>query len=128
MILQVDWKNPIQISSGLQRDKFQMTVLDNQKFFSAETMTGIPEGTSDAIKVPKMLPNDRFTEVYTKATESATSVSTGIMVSNFFMNLLLSGAMGFLWALLNCMQIISHFDLVNILMPANAHYLFKFLV
>lgn len=97
-------------------------------FFSAETMTGIPEGTSDAKKVPKILPNDAFTKAYTKAAESVTSVSTGIMVSNFFINLLLSGAMGFLWAILNCMQIISHFDLVNIMMPPNAHYLFKFLV
>ena len=35
MILQIDWNYPIQISSGLQRDKLQMTVLNNWVFFSA---------------------------------------------------------------------------------------------
>ena len=50
------------------------------------------------------------------------------MVSNFFINLLLSGAMGFLWGLLHCMQIISHFALVNITMPANADFLYKLII
>ena len=36
--------------------------------------------------------------------------------------------MTFLWGMLNCLQIVSHFDLVNIMMPANAHQLFKILV
>ena len=44
------------------------------------------------------------------------------------MNLLLMGAMGFLWGLLHCMQIISHFFLVNITMPGNADFLFRLLV
>ena len=34
MILQIDWKYPMHISSGLQSDKLQMTVLDNLVFFS----------------------------------------------------------------------------------------------
>ena len=41
---------------------------------------------------------------------------------------MLSGALGLLWGLINCMQIVAHFDLVNIMMPANAHFLFKILV
>ena len=36
--------------------------------------------------------------------------------------------MTFLWGMLHCVQIVSHFDLVNISMPANAHHLFKILV
>ena len=75
-----------------------------------------------------MMPNDDFTQGYTSAAQAAEQVTNVILVGNFFINLLLSGAMVFLWGMLNCMQIVSHFDLVNIMMPANAQYLFKILV
>ena len=65
MNLQINWKQPVQISSGLQRDKLKMTILNNEMFFSAQTMTGIAKGTSGVIKVPKMMPNDKATEVFT---------------------------------------------------------------
>ena len=125
MILQVNWDYPIHISTGLQRDKLRMTILNNSMFFSVETMTGIPEGTSDVIKVPKMLPNDAFIE---EAAEFSTSVLTGLILSIFFMNLFISGSMGLLWALFQRIQIISFLGLVNIIMPSNAHYVFKFLL
>ena len=41
---------------------------------------------------------------------------------------MLSGALTFLWGMINCLQIVAHFDLVNITMPANAKFLFKMLV
>ena len=41
---------------------------------------------------------------------------------------MLSGALTFLWGMINCLQIVAHFDLVNITMPANAQILFKMLV
>ena len=61
-------------------------------------------------------------------TEAAESFTNVALVTNFSLNLLLSGAMSFLWGMLNCLQILAHFDLVNISMPANAHLLFKVLV
>ena len=74
------------------------------------------------------MPNDAFTQAYTSTAQAAQSVTNVVLVGNFFVNLLLSGAMVFLWGMLNCMQIVSHFDLVNIMMPSNAQYLFKILV
>ena len=74
------------------------------------------------------MPNDDFTQSYTSMTEVTESLTNVALVSNFFINILLSGAMTFLWGMLNCMQIVAHFDLVNIMMPANAHQLFKILV
>ena len=75
-----------------------------------------------------MMPNDEFTESYKSAVETSQSITTAVLVGDFFGNLLLSGPMTFLWGMLNCMQIVSHFDLVNIMMPSNAQYLFKILV
>ena len=50
------------------------------------------------------------------------------LVGNFVINIVLSGALTFLWSMINCVQIVAHFDLVNITMPANAQFLFKILV
>ena len=74
------------------------------------------------------MPNDEFTRKFTAMTDTAQGFTNVALVGNVFINLLMSGAMTFLWGLLHCMQIVSHFDLVNIMMPANAHHLFKMLV
>lgn len=41
---------------------------------------------------------------------------------------MLSGAMTFLWGMLNCLQIVALFYLVNVNMPSNATQLFKIIV
>lgn len=128
MSIQIEWNNPYQVSAGLQRDSLTMTVLDSNFFFSARSFASIPANASQTAKVPKMMPKTAFSEVFTQITKSATSATNIAMASNFFINILLSGAMGFLWGLLHCMQIISHFALVNINMPGNAHFLFQILV
>ena len=50
------------------------------------------------------------------------------MVGNFILNLFLSGAMHYLWGLIHCLQIVTHFPLMKILMPANADHLFKMMI
>ena len=74
------------------------------------------------------MPNDEFTRNFIATAETAQSVTNGILISNFFINLLLSGSMTLLWGMLNCMQIVAHFYLVNIMFPANVLQLFKILV
>ena len=75
-----------------------------------------------------MMANDEFTKQFTAITETAQGFTNIALVGNVFINILLSGAMTFLWGLLHCMQIVAHFDLVNNMMPANAHQFFKILV
>ena len=91
-------------------------------------MKNILVGDKDRVKVPRQMPNNDFTQGYSSVTEATESITNAALVGNFFLNLVLSGAMTFLWGMLNCMQIVAHFDLVNISMPANAHILFKILV
>ena len=56
-----------------------------------------------------------------------TATSTAI-ISNFLINLLISGSLNLLWGMINCLQIISHFPLVNVLVPANCQLLFGIMV
>ena len=74
------------------------------------------------------MPNTDFSKSFMETTESASTMTNIALAGNFVINLLIMGAMGFLWGLLHCMQIISHFYLVNITMPANADYLFRIIV
>lgn len=91
-------------------------------------MEFIPVGTTAEIRIPVMMPNTDFTKKFTEATETAESITQITLVGNAFVNILLSGAMTFLWGMINCIQIVSHFDLVNISMPANASFLYQILV
>ena len=88
----------------------------------------IPLETSDEIKVPKMMPNTVFTEVFSGVNEGVGNFSNAALVGNFVVNLLLSGTMSLIWGLLHSMQIIAHFPLINVMMPTNAHILFKILI
>ena len=105
-----------------------MTIKDADLFISNSTLLTISAGETHEVKVPKMMPNDEFTKQFTAVTASAQDITNVALVSNVFINILLSSAMTFLWGLLHCMQIVAHFDLVNIMMPANAHHMFKILV
>ena len=128
MKIEIVWSNVYLISAASSRDVLEVTILDNEQFFSASRRQYIPVGQSDYVKVPTQMPNDEFTKSYEAVTEAAQTVISITLVSNFAVNLVLSGAMTLLWGMLNGMQIVAHFDLVNIMMPANAHLLFKVLV
>ena len=87
----------------MNRDFLKVTLKDNEHFFSTETKKNIPVGETDSIKVTKMMPNDEFTRNFIATAENAQSVTNGILIGNFFINLLLSGSMTLLWGMLNCM-------------------------
>ena len=57
--------------------------------------------TTDSIKAPKMMPDTKETKFFTGAGEGFGDFSSAIVVTNFGTNLLLSGAMTYLWGLLN---------------------------
>ena len=66
------------------------------------------------------MPNTETTKFFLKAGEGFGDFSNAVVIGNFATNLLLSGAMTYLWGLLNSVQIVAHFPLVNVMMPANA--------
>ena len=50
------------------------------------------------------------------------------LASNFIANFLVESALNYLWGLVHVMQIIAHFPLTDVLMPANCHMLFSVFV
>ena len=56
-----------------------------------------------------------------------TSVKGAIAV-NFASNILLAGSLNMLWGMINTIQIIAFFPLVNLPMPANSQRLFSIIV
>ena len=75
-----------------------------------------------------MMPNTAFTKAFVGLSGSFGTLTNAGMLGNFFVNLLLSGAMNMLWGLLHSMQIVAHFPLINVMMPGNAQVLFQVIV
>ena len=60
-----------------------------------------------------------------KAAEGGANTALGVnMASNVF----LSGALNLFWGLINCLQIIAHFPLINIRMPANCFMMYRVII
>ena len=104
------------------------TVKNETFFFADESLQFIPVETSDKIKVPKVMPNTEFTNFFSSTISTVGDFTNVVVVGNFMLNLLLSGTMTFIWGLLNSLQVVSHFPLINIMMPANAQYTFQTIV
>ena len=129
LVIQVTFARPSYISSGLSRDRFRATVKDSTYFVSAESLKAIPVETTYALsKVPKMMPNNEFTKIFVRASQGFGNFANLSFCGNFVINLFLSGAMNTLWGMVNAMQIIAHFPLINIMMPSNAQIVFNVIV
>ena len=72
--------------------------------------------------------NTEFTKVFVELSGSLTNVSQVVLIGNFVINVILAGAMYVLWGLLHSLQIVSHFPLVNIMMPTNARKFFEVII
>ena len=124
----MEFDKPSYISSGLNRDTIKATVKDSTFFFSAESLKGIPVGTTDSDNAPKMMANTEFTKAFAGLSGSFGDLTNASLFGNFLMNLLLSGAMNLLWGFLHALQIVSHFPLVSVMMPANAQLVFAIII
>ena len=63
----------------------------------------------------------------TTANVVAFGIGTAV-ISNFLSNVFISGTLNYLWGMINSLQIVAHFPLINILMPANCQVLFRVIV
>ena len=75
-----------------------------------------------------MLPDDEFTKAVLEISENLKDVSNTISVSSAALNLITQGPISFIWGLVNCLQVLSYFPLVNVAMPANMHFVFMIIV
>jgi len=80
--------------------------------------------------VPRQYPNDSLISAETvDAISLAVMYSTSsLIVSNFALNIILTGALNQLWSLINGLQVITHLPVFHCQFPANANSLLRYLV
>lgn len=72
-----------------------------------------------------MMPKTQLTEIFESLTESVQDTTQVSFVLSLAINLVMSGPLDALWSLINSLQIVVHFALINVMMPTNAYNLFQ---
>ena len=93
-------------------------------FQSLETLQTISVNSVHSVKIPQPMPNDDFTLAFIDASDDIGTVSKATMAGSLAINLLSSSSLSTLWGLINCLQIVAHFPLINIVQPANSRFVF----
>lgn len=112
------------ISAGTSRDVMKATIKQSNWFVSKETFSSILEDSSSSIKVPRTLPDNQSTESLLLSLDWIKHATNSLLVGNAVVNFFIQDTLTMIWGFLNSLQIISHFPLVFVAMPANAHIVF----
>ena len=75
-----------------------------------------------------MIPDNDFTRAVYEISENLKDVSNTISFSSMTLNMFTNGPISIIWGLINCLQILSYFPLVNVAMPANMQNVFMIMV
>ena len=76
MLIQINFADPLSISSGSQRDKWKITVTDPDYFISEQNKNRkVPFNSVYELKLPKMMPNTEFTSQYVAMTDGLGAVA-----------------------------------------------------
>ena len=75
-----------------------------------------------------MVSDSTAMSVISNISDSASDTTKISLVFSVISNLVMSGPMDFIWGLVNSLQIVTHYPLVNVMMPSNAYNLFKVIV
>ena len=120
MVIKLKFNNPVLVSSEhYNRDKLYITVLENELFWSEETLLRVPLDFAAVGAIPPQLEDNQATEVLQTIATLTEITGQTTLVANFIANMIISGALNFLWGMVNCLQIIAHYPLINVFMPAN---------
>ena len=68
---------------------------------------------------PQGIPGGVF-EALDNSTERIEDTIAAVIVGNTVISLVLAGGMSAVWGLINSLQVVAHFPLLNVKMPANA--------
>ena len=128
MTIHMYFTKPVYVSSRSVRDQLQLTILDSHSFKSKESMLSLTEGEKLAYAIPSQLAQSRANDLLINSVGSLKTVANTALVGNFIVNIVISGALNFLWGMINCLQIIAYFPLINVTTPANAQIMFVIIV
>ena len=98
-----------------------MKIVNPIFFFSTDSIQSITVDSTSTISAPRMMPQTAFTQMMISLNDNMTETTKVSMILSFIINLFLSGPIDFLWGLINTLQIVMHFPLIHVMMPANAY-------
>ena len=112
------FNNPVSIS---QNDKPDM-LLVQLAFSEFEDKQGnkLPASIIKFVEIPSQMKSEKEVQQVDSAQGAAGGSSKTSMVTNFIVNLLLSGSMGQLWGMINGLQIVAYMPLFKVKVPGNA--------
>eukprot|EP00347_Sterkiella_histriomuscorum_P005063 403358044 len=122
MILEVDWINPVYISTGNDYDKIQIKFNQPYFFVSQNLNQIIDKDTEIDSDIPPQL--SEGTTQLMKTADGATTALTSAVSVNFILSLFMGLSLKNLWMLLNTLQILVHIPLLKIALPSNSLYFF----
>ena len=128
MTIHMYFTKPVYVSSRSVRDQLQLTILDSHSFKSTESNLFLTEGEKLAYTIPSQLAQSKANDLLISSVGSVETVANTALVGNFIINILISGALNFLWGMINCLQIIAYFPLINVTTPANCQIMFTIIV
>lgn len=100
-----------------------MTILNSNFFYSVDSQSTVASNSTKSVVLPKMLSSSDFSVIFTGLAESTTDAAKLSLVASFLVNVVLSGPMDLLWCLINSLQIVTQYPLINVMMPSNAYQL-----
>ena len=74
------------------------------------------------------MPDDDLTGALSEILQVLKSVTISVALSNGILSYLVQSSMSLIWGLINHLQILTYFPLINVAMPANAHMVFLIMV
>ena len=96
-----------------------MTVIDSSLFQSTKSLQFVPLSLTSSKNLPAQFENSDLTDAYVTFLDVLDIGAKTTVVSNLVLNILVSSMLNYLWGTVHVMQIIAHFPLINVVMPAN---------
>ena len=103
MKVQLDFNNPMLISSTSEIDLIEMEFLESGAFISSESFKQIKEGTSELLirQMPMQMKESSAMASLEALSGSIEKGSAGFALVTFLVQLILSGSLALLWGMVN---------------------------
>jgi len=75
--------------------------------------------------IPTQMPNTAANKVMAQAVSTVGSSVQGTVLTNFVVNLLLSGSLQYIWGMINSLQIVFHMPGCAVNLPGNAKVIYS---
>ena len=128
MRISLNFKYPEMIGrSVIGKDILKVRVLSPGLFLSQSTQTPVLDETVAEHNLKRQLDKGKAEEIAAmqEQAQSIQSGSSALMGGSFAINLLLASSLSLLWGLINSLQLVAHFPLLNVDIPVNAQIYFE---